>query len=643
MAGDLEAMPMSPRRSPAEVGGAVLQWVRSRRGRALAMSAVFILFVLGLAGMKHSETISSKYQALSSNYHLPSWRPHLPNLPSIISSPLEPSNASLELENDSSKQVPWGLNKATPNFHLLMPALDDSPEFCKTTLSAMLLNYPPPTIINLYQTFKAQVERESARLKGILEHLNNKKLVTDEDLVLIVDGVDTWFQLPSDVMIRQYQNVLADANQRLMNEYGVNGENMQRFNQTIVFGAEKRCEGEDLACRYAPDSILPGNIYGENTGKEAVLTPARYLDSRMLIGPAKDLRALYKAALTKFEAENSQAGTAQSVFATMFGEQQLARDAKPKDTKTTTTKWLDWFGGQAGEPEQEEEQDNTANATLKEGQQYEFSMGLDYTHTLFQPFVYVAEDELVPLPHDNSTDLSTYHHADTPTPLLHIPTALQQAKPPFWTPDLSRNNPRPENVKPAFIEKLEISQKLDELKPRDTPWASLKLIQNTYTGAIPAALHLNTPSESKIKTAMPQRANLIWSSLWYAGYERALLRAYLRLPQSPIGYHDAVIGGDRQWDQRGGRGGVWTQKESIWLPWGEVDGVCGTLDQLKLVFGDGKGVWLHENDKNAEAERKKEEKEFQERVAEEKKKDEERKKKGGGRRSRRMRTRRWVR
>ncbi|KAF2706456.1 hypothetical protein K504DRAFT_413426 [Pleomassaria siparia CBS 279.74] len=588
MAGGLEVMPMSPGPSPKELGNAVLLWIRSRRGRVLAMGAVFMLFVLGLMGMRHSDTIST-------NYHLPSWRPHLPNMPSIITSPLQPSNQSLELENGDAKTVPSNLHKATPNFHLLMSALEDNAEFCKTTLSAMLLNYPPPTILVLRQEFKSRFETEKAKLASILGYLENAKMVNDDDLLLIVDGMETWFQLPSDVMIRQYQNVLADANKRLADRYGRNRDGTQRFSQTIVFGAEKACEGEDLACRYAPDSILPENIYGKHTGKEKILTPAKYLNSNMLIGPAKDLKPLFKVALSKFVAENSQAGTSQSVFATMFGEQQLARDAKPK--KTTAAKWVDWFGGQAAEPVT----DQSANLTLQEGLQYDFSMGLDYTHELFQPFVYAAEDELVPLPHDESIDLSAYHHADTPTPLLHVPTALEQAKLPFWAPDLSQN--RPDGVKPSFIDKLAFDPQLDSSQPRDTTWTQLKLIQNTYTGAIPAAMHTSRPPKTNLKVDVPRAANLTWSSNWYAGHERALLRAYLRLPQSPIGYHDAVIGGDRLWDSRGGRGGVWTQKEAIWLPWGEVDGVCGTLDLLSKTFTDGKGVWLHETDVDAEGRR----------------------------------------
>lgn len=56
MAGDaMEVMPMSPRQSPAEIGNAVIAWARSRRGRTLVLSAVFMVLLVGLMGAKHSE------------------------------------------------------------------------------------------------------------------------------------------------------------------------------------------------------------------------------------------------------------------------------------------------------------------------------------------------------------------------------------------------------------------------------------------------------------------------------------------------------------------------------------------------------------------------------------------------------------
>jgi hypothetical protein len=574
----------------------------------------------------------------------------MPSLPTSFNSPLKPSNTTLDLENGKTEHPPAQLTKSTPNFHLLMSALEDSPEFCKTTLSAMILNYPPATVVNMFQSFNSQATREKSRIKGVLEYLNSK-LVKDDDLVLIVDGQDTWFQLPSDVIIRQYHNVVVDATNKLLAQYGTNEEGYPSTNNTIIFGAEKTCAGEDLACKYAPSSDLPNNIYGSQTGKETVFTPAKYLDSGMMMGPAQDLRALYKTAVKKFDEKSSQSGTAQSVFATIFGEQELAR-SNGNNTGTGKSvsqshKWFSWFGGRAGTAgaaEAEEEPEPNASLTLQEGQQYEFSIGLDYTHSLFQTFLHVAEDELVPLAHDNSTGLEDHRHPGTPTISLSLPNAILKARPPFWTPDLSKNNPSP-NDKPSYIEPLQIQKDLDQMKPRKTSWEEVELIQNTYTGAIPAIFHLNQPSaplkarEAKIpdpRAHSVPTANLTWSSFWYAGYERALLRKYLRIPQSPIGYHMAAVGGDGMWDQRGGRGGIWTATEEVWLPWGEIDGVCGTLEQLKRTFADGKGVWLHEHDNNAEDDRRKEEEELNNKIKEaeekaqqeiDKAKDEERKKK----------------
>ncbi|KAF2001845.1 hypothetical protein P154DRAFT_153917 [Amniculicola lignicola CBS 123094] len=626
MTGDtMEVMPMSPRQSPAGLGNAVVQFLRSRRGRMLGISAVFVVCLLGLfTGTRHTESISDGYKSITTSYHLPKWRPHLPNLPAIISSPLKPSNLTLKLENGDLKHVPAQLTKKTPNFHLVLNSLTDDDDFCRTSLSAMLLNYPPPTVINLFETFESQIERERARFVSIMDYLNNKKLVHGEDLLLVVDGHDTWFQLPSDVMIRQYRSVIADANERLLETYGLNENNVQKYNQTILFGAEKVCEGEDMACRHFPNSILPDDIYGnEVTGKMAALTPARYIDSKMVIGPAKDLKKMYNSAIKHFYDEHSNSGTAQSVIATMFGEQELSRETGRKVNKPKPTQWTDWFDVQLGRTKEVEPEPPAANETLRKGGQYEFSMGIDYTHTVFQSFVYTAEDELMPLSHEASTNLSTFHHSGTPTPPLHIPTALKYAKPPFWAPDLSKHNPSP-NEKTAYIAPLALSDDLDKTMPRDTKWEALNLIQNTYTGAIPVALHLSLPPQSfngeakktkrrsRIRAAAPEphhamhdapRAEISWESLWYSGFERALLRKHFRAPQSPIGFHSAAVGGDRGWDQRGGKGGVWTEKAEIWLPWGEVDGVCGTVEHLNKLFPDGKGVWLHESEDDAEKKR----------------------------------------
>lgn len=585
----------------------------------MVLSILLFTVLVGMASMRNHEAISSKYHDISSHYQ---WRPYLSNLPSIIHSPFKtPSNTTLQLESGEISNVPSNLKKTTPNFHLLMPAERDTDGFCKTTLSAMLLKYPPPTVVNLYTAFENDIQWERDTLNTTLGYLKNTRYVKDEDLVLIVDGQDTWFQLPSDVIISQYKRLLTDVNLRLLERYGLNEDGYQKFNQTIVFGAEKLCQSDDMACKYVPPSFLPNNLYAKEDGRRIAEMPAKFLNSKMVMGPANDLRALYAAALKKFEAGRSQSQTVQSVFATLFGEQQLRRDALEKERKPVAAKLKELLPGTKSSVPSEQNSDG-ANLTPRNASRHEFSIGLDYTHTLFQPLTYCIDDELIPLLHDNSTDNSQYYHTEAGAQYLSLPRALSETKPPYWRPDLVKHNPSP-NEKPAYIEKLEFAVDLDTLPKRKVAWNKVPLIQNTYTGAIPAIL-LNDHMTAGITGGnRAPIANITWFSMWYSPHKRALLRNYFRIPQSPSGYHDSLVGGDRAWDQRGGRGGVWTASEQIWLPWGEVDGVCGTLGQLNEVFSDAKGVWLHEKEENSEQIRLQEEMDMTKKIEEERKKEEE--------------------
>ncbi|KAI8935205.1 hypothetical protein NX059_007795 [Plenodomus lindquistii] len=593
--------PVSRRRDPRAIGSAAMMWCCSRRGRWMVGMTAFLGVFLVLTAMKHQEVLSSQYRSLSAHYP---WRPYLPTLPSIVHSPFKtPSNKTLDIESGKVNHLPSKLKKTTPNFHLLMPTVHDTEGFCKTTLSAMLLDYPPPTTVNMLNGAKSEKDGETDwgfhTLNRTLSYLSNKRLVKDEDLVLIVDGQQTWFQLPSDVIVTQYKRLLEDANWRLLAKYGVNADGYQKFNQTIVFGAEKMCVGDDMACRYVPHSILPDNMYGEEEDAHRIADmPAKFINSRMAMGPAKDLRILYAAALKKFQNGKNHSQTLQSIFATIFGEQQLRRDAV--GPKPTTSRLKMFFGGSNKKATSEQ-----AAAKLPEGAQHEFSIGLDYLHILFQPLLYCTEDELVSARHDNSTDLSVYRHPGSVYQRLTLPAALDGIHPPFWRHNFAKHNPSP-NEKPSYVDPLEFDAVLDSLPKRNTPWSKVRLIQNTYTGAVPAILMDNTAQY--LGSQQPSVANVTWSDLWFFPYKRALLRNYFRTPQSPAGYHNSLVGGDRTWDTRGGRGGVWTASTGTWLPWGEADGVCGSLQQIKAVFEDGRGVWMHENEFNNEGTRLQEEK-----------------------------------
>ncbi|CAE7179697.1 CAF-1 p150 multi-domain protein [Pyrenophora teres f. teres] len=544
-------------------------------------------------GMEHHEVIPSKYQHLSSYYQ---WRSRLSSLPPIVDAPLKtPSNTTLQIENGAIGHVPPKLKKTSPNFHLITPSNQDTHGFCQTTLSAMLLNYPPPTVPLLYARIETDVQREGDTLNSTLNYLNNKKLVKDEDLVLIVDGQESWFQLPSDVLVIQYKKLLADANLRLKSKYGVDKHGYQKFNQTIIFGAQKLCENNDKACEYVPPSILPNKTYATETSHHISDVPAKFISSKMVMGPAADMRVLYQAAVKKFTEATSQSQTMQSVFATLFAEQQFKRDEFEVVRKSMGTKLKEFLTGGSTVTEQRLQR---ADFKLSDLVRHEFSMGLDYTHTLFQPISYCKEDELVPRVHDNSAEISRHSHAPN-AQQISLPSALNQTRSPFWRPDFAKHNPSP-NQKPAYIDDLEYKTELDNMPDHKVPWSEIPLIQNTYTGTIPAIL-LNDPHHFTFEKI--PAANITWNSLWYSKHRRAMLRNYFRARQSPDGYHNSLVGGDRYWDTRGGRGGVWTAAGQIWFPWGEVDGVCGSVAHLKEAFQDGKGVWLQELEKDSESKR----------------------------------------
>ncbi|KAJ4360610.1 uncharacterized protein N0V89_001176 [Didymosphaeria variabile] len=609
---------------------------KKREGRDFVGVAVYSSAIDGGCEAERGEwtffelhTLSSSYQTISSNLdQFSTWRPHLPHLPSSIPTSLRKlSSTALQLENGTISHVPGNLRKSSPNFHLLLSSLEHDADFCKTTMSAMIMNYPPPTIVSPLVDPEKKSDWEKEKLKGVLAYLEDRKVVKDNDLVMLVDGRETWFQLPSELMIRQYMNVVADANRRVQKEYG------KVFSQTIVFGAKKTCEGDDVACRHMPSSILPRDVYrtGEGMKETEELVPAKYLDAETLMGPVNDLRVLFQTALLVLEQGKSQYRTVQSVMKTLFGEQMLARHIYKKENRPAALKMYDHVSGALLGSK---EQGKTSNVILQGDRQYEFSIGLDYTHALFQPLIECAEGELLTTKRSNDTEPTQKHYPQMSHISSDLPSAFVNATGPFWRPDDSSHDPSP-NDKSAYIDKLEYKYGLDKLPRRDTSWTNISLIQNTYTGAVPATFRTNhrtlspgsEQNQSRVTNlaeTQPYNVDVAWTSLWYAGYERALLRRYFRTPQSPMGYHTAAIGGDLLWDQRGGRGGVWTADSGLWLPWGEVDGVCGTYEVINNVFGDKKGVWFHEDeDGGGKKGREQEEEELRKQEEEERKKDEE--------------------
>lgn len=496
-------------------------------------------------------------------------------------------------DNLINETVLGGLSKTTPSFHLLIPATQSNSNLCKTLLSSFVLGYPSPTLINYGKEFDVQNEwnngTHNAKIRGVHEFLNDQKRVKDDDLVLIIDGDDIWFQLPPKLMIERYEMMIDEANERLRRRYGTvvqdtsgppsKRELVPKYEQKVFFGADKICwpnQKEDPACAAVPYSTLPKNIYGAETDKDPLSyrNRPRYLNSGTIIGRAVDVRAVYDVAIQKVEEGHGVFGD-QYVFAEILGEQEYQRETDRKSSQGTGGRWLDWLSGALGTSESPLSGNVTINnSTIQPGRNYEYSVGVDYESRLFQVMTHSAAD-VKHVTYNDSDQLAQIQdeHESLRSQPFSLPIDIQRADPPY-------SYAAPGNESEDLGERilLPFSAKLDDIG-REPSWYETPLATNMYASNIPVLLHFNG-DKALLDTW--------WPLMWYSPDSRALLRRYVRSGIGRNAARAADAGGLNWWDTRGGRGGVWTDF-GTWMSWKDV---CRRTEDA--VFADGKGAWGRE-------------------------------------------------
>lgn len=223
------------------------------------------------------------------------------------------------------------------------------------------------------------------KVHSIIEYIDHQGTANDEDLVLIMDGYDTWFQLPSEVLVDRYYEILDQADARLVDRLGVKAMRQVRkekignaVSSRIVFGAGKRCapnQIQTMACYAVPPSPLPEDLYGGNTDTPAGYNQwtsyrQRYLEAGMMMGPIGEMRRMFSRAGEMIDGpeklwqtpgrttidpmdDGSKSskyfyhGSDQSIFAKIFGRQEYIREhlrrrwdpvaGRPGDPKMQTT------------------------------------------------------------------------------------------------------------------------------------------------------------------------------------------------------------------------------------------------------------------------------------------------------------------
>jgi hypothetical protein len=435
-------------------------------------------------------------------------------------------------------------------FHFLIPAASGSLGFCRTLYTAGALNYPTPRIINWDKKFDKPDKLEGgfsvAKIDAVLDFLKKLGNDVDHELVYIVGGYDTWFQLRPEVLIQRYHAVNERARKVVWPRYGL------KYRQTIVFSAQKHCEaGPDAwSCIAVPPSNLPADLYGQGTDnlQQDSINPygemrPRYLNSGSIIGPVGAMKALYEYAHSKTKDKSYTSD--QEVFAEIFGEQEYYREMeRSKNGRTDKKDAQDPRTGKF-----------TGEMTDLHCEKCQFGIGLDYRGELGAPLIHSEVD----YEHIEFGAYGAQKHK--------LAEDIRDSTPPFWTPDYSGETRLPR-----------------------TSWGELALFSNRLSGVTPVTSSWPTASNTTES----------WHRMWYQarGHLRTLAEAHAKSFRVPFAVVHTDAKEDQEatiteyWGRNDGYGGARLHETSglpgVWRQW---DDLCGKEDMGQEIFGDGRGAF----------------------------------------------------
>jgi hypothetical protein len=429
---------------------------------------------------------------------------------------------------------------ANPHFHLLLPATASNVNFCKLLLSAAVTGYPNPILLGWEGHGRYNgTESHLFKISETLAYLERLPPSTDEDLILILDAYDIWLQLPPDVLIQRYHVAIEKANARLRSEgiYTVE-HGGAHIKQSILFGPDKTCWPDDerrAACWAVPESSLPSDAFGPATDTWVVPNRPRWLNSGTIMGPAKDMRAMFSATMDvlrrKFDEDYEFRNSDQFYFQEMWTEQEIGR-LELKNGTVEAPKIRDDVYGIVPE--------------IPEDQRTEFHVTLDYESDVFQTTAYYTE---------YLTWMSFNHSTPSHDRGSGNVKRIDQI---VLTEDISHSRP------PFGIAKM------DDSIPAGKGWEDVMLGTNVITQQAFPLLHVT--NEKRYRESW-------WPNMWFHPHAKALLEASKRSAaklnsDTGIVAHArgvSYVGGKGSMDQKSqGKGlGVWTDRNA-YLSWDEV-------------------------------------------------------------------------
>jgi hypothetical protein len=435
---------------------------------------------------------------------------------------------------------------ANPQFHLLLPATASNVNFCKLLLSAAVTGYPSPILLGWegYGQYNGS-ESHLFKITETLAYLDRLPPSADDDLVLILDAYDIWLQLPPDVLIERYHVAIEKGNARLKSEglHGVNHGGAE-IKQSILFGPDKTCWPDDerrAACWAVPESTLPSDAFGPGTDTWVVPNRPRWLNSGTIMGPAKDMRAMFNATMSilrrKFDEDYEFRNSDQFYFQEMWTEQEIGRLTLKNGTVDAPKIKEDVYG---------------ILPTVPEGLRTEFHVAIDYDSDAFQTSAYYIEYLTWMSFNHSTTSLGQERGSLTRMDQMVLTDDVLHSRPPFAI------------------------KNVDKSVPKGKGWKDMMLGTNVITQQAFPLLHIT--NEKKYRT-------IWWDRMWFHPHAKALFEAAKESaaklnPDTKIvaeargtSYVGAKGLADR--DGKADRLGVWTDR-SKFLPW---DDVCSGYDE----------------------------------------------------------------
>ena len=222
----------------------------------------------------------------------------------------------IDIDSSKSRLRNWssgtGSSTKDPILHLVLPLnkAAHGARSCMVFASALVNGYNP-LVINWDDDHGGNAGmRQIAKVHGMLDFLHRDDssfFKTDDDLVMMVDAFDAWFQLPPSAIISRYREVGKD----------------------IVVGVDMGCWPnwkETPACTDVPESTLPMGTFGMKDGKEIISRP-KHANSGLVMAPRARLRQFYEEIDHAFELPRSDIAISdQGPFNDFLHEGKLALD-----------------------------------------------------------------------------------------------------------------------------------------------------------------------------------------------------------------------------------------------------------------------------------------------------------------------------